>query len=363
MNKFEINDGILTKAYVTNDINYVIPSQVTLISDSESELTSAFYDLRQKEFKLSFEKDSKLTRIGKYSFYRCSKLLSIDFSNAIYLNSIGGNAFGCCSSLTKLEFPSSLVSIGEYGTFADCNNLRTVTFPDRCSLVTLGSGTFYSTKITTFRVPYKCNYLCGETFANTPVEYFTVEEGNTKFVIYEGSVFNSDLTLLYACRKIGDIRLPEQMTSIDNLAFSGCRSNLVLGKNVTSVSSLPFLEYLGKFITIYGAINILASRSFQSCSNLIEVKFFNDIGTIEENSFRYCNSLRRILFISPVKSIVESAFPNIKRICFYGNIESIKQLLPNSNVKQCIILSHNRCKSKKSNGLITAMIILVYSNT
>ena len=68
MTKFKITSGVLTNAYVTEDVEYVIPSSVTLINDSENAGSSVFSLLKEKEFKLSFEKDSKLTRIGQNAF-------------------------------------------------------------------------------------------------------------------------------------------------------------------------------------------------------------------------------------------------------------------------------------------------------
>ena len=311
MTQFTIVDNVITKAFVTSATSYVIPENVVLIKDSNDPETSVFHDLNDKLFDLSFAVNSKLQRIGHHAFLGCSKLRSIDFSNAASLTNIGYFSFGYCTSLTKLVFHYSLKSFESYGTFSQCYNFASVTFPDK---------------------------------------------------VFGGSIFNYQLTKLIVSIKVGTVTLPEQLTTIGDLAFHSYKKDLVLGKNIVNLDSWAFLGYSGRYITLYGSLSRLYARCFDRCSNLIEVKFFNEVETIDTNAFVNCLSLRRIFFISSVKSIVATAFPNIKRICFYGNIDSIRGLLPNENIKQCVVLNNNRCtcKVKRTFTLVNSALTLIY---
>ena len=363
---FEVNkDNVLEKAHPGASNSVVIPSNVVSIIDGTNK-EYAFIEFKNTKFSLSFASGSKLTRIGKHAFYYCQQLTSIDFTNAKSLKSIGHYAFSGCISLTSLHFPSSLESLDFYGPFAECDNINEVTFPDDSAIKTIGGGTFWGTKIKTFRVPSSCTYLNGETFAYTTVERFTVQEGNNKYKEYDGSIFSFDLTELIAHRKSGELSLPPETTTIRHIALSNLKADIKLRKNITTFESIAFYSYQGKRITIFGVFNNISARMFESCSNLIEVKFYNEVNNIEENSFKYCNKLRRIVFIHPVKSIVKTAFPDINKICFYGEVSSIRSNINDIHINECKIF-FNTCFNKHQQrhspqtSILSIIILLVYS--
>lgn len=69
---------------------------------------------------VSFEKNSKLKRIGEFAFANCNNLTSITIPNSV--TSIGEYAFLDCRHLTSITIPSGVTSIGPY-TFYGCSNL------------------------------------------------------------------------------------------------------------------------------------------------------------------------------------------------------------------------------------------------
>ena len=83
-----------------------------------------------------------VTSIGKWAFYECPSLTSIEIPNSV--TSIGSEAFKYCSSLTSIEIPNSVTSIGG-DAFYYCNSLKTVVF--YCPSVSLGSWTKRSSNI------------------------------------------------------------------------------------------------------------------------------------------------------------------------------------------------------------------------
>ena len=254
--------------------------------------------------------------------------------------------------------------MNEYGTFCDCTNVEEVIFPDDSSITTLGGGIFRGAKITQFRVPASCIYLNGETFVSTKVDRFTVQEGNTVYKEYDGSIFSFDLKTLIVHRKTGELSLPPQTTAIGYIAFSYLKADLKIGKNITSFNRLSFYTYQGKRISIHGIFDHVSDRMFESCDNLIEIKFKNEVNIIEMNSFNYCYKLRRVLFVHPVKSIVKTAFPDINKICFYGEVSSIREQITDIHINECKIFFHtciNKQRQSINSNILPVIILLIYS--
>ena len=361
---FDIDkDNKLLKAHPDGSNSVVIPSNVLSINDGTN-TEYAFIEFKNTKFSLSFEPNSKITRIGKWAFFYCKQLTSIDFSNSKYLKSIGEFAFYLCSSLTTLHFPSSLESLDHYGSFHGCSGITEVIFPDDSKIRTIAKGTFWGTKMTQFRVPASCTFLDGETFAYTNVERFTVQEGSNTYKEYDGSIFSNDFKTLIVHRKSGKLSLPPETTSIGYISLSNLKIDIKLGKSITSFDRLSFFSFQGKRITILGIFDCISDRMFEECYNLIEVKFFNEVNSIEGNSFQYCNKLRRIEFVYPVKSIVKSAFPDINKICFYGEVSSIREQIKDIHINECKIF-FNTCIFRRqrcnNSNLLFAVVLLIYS--
>jgi hypothetical protein len=73
--------------------------------------------------------NDRVTKVGDYAFYGCSKLTSVDFP---LVTSIGTYAFYGCSALPSADFPQA-TSIGTYA-FCNCSALPSVSFPQATSI-------------------------------------------------------------------------------------------------------------------------------------------------------------------------------------------------------------------------------------
>ena len=69
----------------------------------------------------------KVTSIGNYAFYDCSRLTSVTIGNSV--TSIGERAFYECSGLTSVTIGNSVTSIGA-GAFYGCGGLTSVHITD-----------------------------------------------------------------------------------------------------------------------------------------------------------------------------------------------------------------------------------------
>ena len=96
-----------------NAIEVIVPNTVQTIYGAEKN-HYAFAVAAETLESLLFETNSQLKTIQQYSFYKCSKLKSIDLSSCTQLESIEQFAFSHCSSATTVNFPTdnSLSSIG-----------------------------------------------------------------------------------------------------------------------------------------------------------------------------------------------------------------------------------------------------------
>ena len=80
---------------------------------------------------------NSVTNIGKYAFFDCKSLTSINIPNSV--TNIGDRAFKGCISLTKINIPNSVTNIGD-GAFISCKSLININIPN--SVTNIGFGTF-----------------------------------------------------------------------------------------------------------------------------------------------------------------------------------------------------------------------------
>ena len=166
----------------------------------------------------------KVTSIGNYAFYYCSKLTSVTIPNSV--TSIGGWAFEGCSGLTSVTIPNSVTSI-ELGTFSGCSGLTSITIGN--SVTSIGSGAFYDcSSLTSITIPNSVTSIGGWAF--------------------EG------------CSSLTSITIPNSVTSIEESAFSGC-------SGLTSITIPNSVEYIGSY-------------AFYYCSKLTSITIGNSVTSI-----------------------------------------------------------------------------------
>ena len=144
---------------------------------------------------VSFEKNSKLKRIGEFAFANCNNLISIEIPNSV--TSIGSSAFWDCSKLTNITIPEGVTSIEDLAFF-HCSSLKRVTIPS--SVTSIGNEAFrYCSSLTSIEIP----------------------EGVTSIGV---SAFNW-------CGSLKSIKIPDSVTSISSYAFYGCSNLLIKTSN------------------------------------------------------------------------------------------------------------------------------------
>ena len=184
---------------------------------------------------------SKVTSIGPWAFYNCETIQMLKFSEN--LTSISSpNAFASCNSLTSIEFSSSALEIGSY-CFNNCDSLKTVSFSeDMESLRVLSNGFYNCSSLSILNIP--CDADLGEqAFYNcyglTQVTFF----GKTTFS--NRSVFacsNNTNTISDSQKQLTVLFKDDAL--LKSSAFSGNKqlSELTFEKNVVFSGVTPLSE-------------------------------------------------------------------------------------------------------------------------
>ncbi len=171
-----------------------------------------------------------LTAIDKSAFMGCKNLLQIDFPKKLQsiaassfsksgidsiaipssVREIGDLAFAYCNSLTKVSLEEGLERIGA-NAFSNCYNLEIINLP--YSLKQLGQRAFYNCRnlSSLITIPSACQEIQSNTF--------------------------------YGCKNLTKIVLSDNITTIENYAFSGTGlTSAKLPKNLEELGYLAFYE-------------------------------------------------------------------------------------------------------------------------
>ena len=273
--------------------------------------------------------DSRITKIGRRSFFRISKITSITIpENCV---SIGVEAFRLCIGLKEIYIPSSVTSIGT-DAFSNCRNLGFIHYDARCDANT---GIAFSNVAASGKIIEKSG--TGDSYANVPEgwEYYThgvrcnggawVAENadQTKLFFYAQ---NPGATVNYAGRKASG-------TSTNDERYHPWRVNcmnytsLEINKNIATIAASELIGYETNGL-MYGYANI----------QNITVESGNENFVVGDEGALY-NKAKTIVYLYPAKSTAtEIEIPstvtqvrpgaflgamNLKSITFLGTVKTI----------------------------------------
>ena len=245
---------------------------------------SALKDTRLEEITIPSTFETGTAKNSPFTSGENSTLKKVTFADGIqvipqyFLNNI--------TTLTKIEIPASVQKIGDHA-FADCSNLKTVTFKeqDASKLTTIDTSAFEG-----------CSLM----------KLSKLPEGLTTI---NASAFKD-------CKKISLTDLPTGLITIGNAAFENC-TMLRIGKlpAITALGMAAFkncvkLSFLSVDTSNLAEINATA---FEGCTGLSSVQINGGEKkqtTIADGAFATCNSLKW-LDIENVKSIGKNAFAKL----------------------------------------------------
>ncbi len=163
------------------------------------------------------------------AYNNCDSVKEVVIENGI--TSIGDYAFKDCSNLASIDIPSSVTSIGNCA-FSNCTGLTSITIPT--SVTSIGDDAFYETAW--LKAKQKDNPL---VVVNGILIDVSACSGDIKIPDDVTSIKNR---MFYLCTNITSITIPTSVTSIGNYAFCGCRrlTSIMIPKSVTSIGDHAF---------------------------------------------------------------------------------------------------------------------------
>ncbi len=250
-----------------------IPDSVTSIGDS------AFHGCSSLK---SITIPDGVTSIGDWAFDGCSSLKSITIPDSV--TSIGDSAFSGCSSLTSITIPYSVTSIGD-NAFSFCRNLMSITIPD--SVTSIGAEAFED-----------CSRLGSLTIPDSVTSI-----GDSAFS---------------GCSSLTIITIPDNLTNIAANAFKGCSITRKLHTPDSEMSQNGFLinsrgvlqKYAGPVgdVVIPDRVTSIGEKAFYGCSGLTSIVIPDTVTRIGRSAFEGCSRLTSIAIPSSMTKIGNRAF-------------------------------------------------------
>lgn len=179
----------------------------------------------------------KVTEIGGYAFWNCSKLKTITLPSDLKV--IADFAFNNCTGLQSITIPANIKNIGE-SVFNGCTSLSSISLP--AGLEKIGKEAFYGCiKLSTVNIPDNVNTIEEEAFR------------------YSG---------------ITGVNIPSKVIKLSNYVFANC----------TSLAN----------VTIPGNIRSIGDNAFDGCSNLKKVVMPATVISVGPSAFKNCKNLKTV---------------------------------------------------------------------
>ena len=206
---------------------------------------------------------SSIISIGEGAFYQ-TRVRTVNFKEDSQLTTIGYRAFYGCSSLSEFIMPNTVTKLGTYNNYTDrecytfygCSALQKIHFSD--ALTTLEQYVCYDcTGLKEVHLPQNILYVRDQAFYNT-YNLRSIDIPQTLTRIDNGAFYNCGIDSLYLplrlstlesyafqeCKNLKYIELPSYIGSYDN-NFYGCTAvQEVVSQSATppSITNDPFRD-------------------------------------------------------------------------------------------------------------------------
>ena len=217
-----------------------------------------------------------ITALGNFSFYGCSKAVSIDIPDGII--TIPDSCFEECSSLESIDLPDSVRTFGEFA-FYYCSQLKSITIPEGVMKLTSNRLFQICSSLNSITLPSSIKQLGGWcTFSSIPNIYFNGTLKQWLNISFEDSLpMQSACSLYIDGEKLTNLTIPNGITNIPEHAFEYVNLNSVtIPNSVTSIGENAFYGSSVTTIRIADSVTSVETNAFANCSNLKKVYYVGD---------------------------------------------------------------------------------------
>ena len=285
-----------------------------------------------------------VTKIGNSAFYNCDDLIKVIIPDSV--TSIGSSAFQSCSKLECIEIPDSVTSLGS-SVIYNCTGLISVKIGK--GVTSIGSSFGYGcTALTSIVVDSENEFYYSDGNCLISKSNGTIVVGCSTSVIPEDETVTSIGMGAFSLMPIVSIDIPDNITTIGGLAFSGCKSltSVTIGKGLTGIGNYLFERCSNlQSITVdadnekyYSAGNCIITKSsktlvvgcvssvipdgvtsigdyaFFGCLGLTGITIPDYITSIGYGAFDGCTDLKNVTIGSGVTSIGGYAFEGCSKL-------------------------------------------------
>ena len=263
-----------------------------------------------------------VTEIGLCSFYNCSALSDVKFSNALV--TVGVDAFRL-TALKKLELPDSVVTI-KSGAFLACKKLTDAKLPK--NLKTIGGYAFGDCdSLTTITIPKSVEQTTKEYYYDYIYDYqwgVFIACDELKEVVFEDGIKTIPTGFCANNSSIETVKIPESVTSIGEFAFYKCKK-LKETYFPKSLEKLGKSAYSGcseiKEVIVPDTVTEMGESEFSNCISLEKAKLSNQVTSIPNSTFAGCIALKEAVVPDVVTYIGNDSFDDNRRILVLDTIE------------------------------------------
>ena len=216
------------------------------------------------------------------------------------LTTIGGAAFSNNIYLVNVIIPASVTLIDD-SAFANCANLRTLTFEqggtslvigqyafENCSELSddfalpaytteIGSFAFKNCDFTKFTIPASVSYIGSGAFYNCDMLKNVVFNTNVTLTIGAETGATPELGVFSGCKNLESIKLPAKLTSLGQYTFYGCTSLTTVELGTTTLENGVY--------SVDSELEKICDYAFYGCTALQSIVIPNTVTNVGVSAF------------------------------------------------------------------------------
>ena len=251
-------------------------------------------------------------QVGGHAVTKVDGLRSMDrITKVIFPDSvkeIRDRAFYFNKSLKEAVFPSSLVSIGS-NAFGFCP-LESIEIPE--SVTSIGDSAFTGTRLKSVQFPSAGKLdLCGNPFAHTNIDDFTVPEDHPNLSTYQGVLFDKieKRLISYPNKFESTYTIPKGIRIIGAGAFNGSPfKHIIIPETIVEIGDGAFMNSSLTEAELPDSVQRIGNYAFLNCGHLECINLGEGLSTIGEEAFSSCSRLTGISIPQNVRKVGPGAF-------------------------------------------------------